>query len=841
MKKIILKALIFAVTFVLALVVISRVMNQGHDNLTMEMAPASFPLLTMEMNDVEYNQLHGYSRPMDETFQRDTVTVLGESRNTDFVVDTYGCNVTGISIQVRSADGSRLIEDTELTEYHVEKERIRGSIALKDLIEKDTDYTLVIVLELSGSSQIYYYTRVVWSDSLYAEEKLAYVLDFHQRLYDREAARELTKYLETNSQLEDNSSFHKVNIHSSFRQITWGDLEIKEETQPCVQITEIANQTASLLVDYIVSTPSERGVVYYIVQEHFRIRYTPDRMYLLNYERTMTEIPDTTRMYANDKILLGIADENVTMMESDDGNTVVFEATGKLFSYNVTSNKLTVIFSFYDRDNADWRTLYNRHDIKVLNVDEGGNVQFALYGYMNRGRHEGEVGIQLYTYNSSHNTVEELLYIPYDRSYAVLAAEMERLLYLNKDQKLYFYMEDEVFEIDLLERTYSNLFDVTLDGNMQVSDNHKIVVWSDSDNVFYSKSLNVRNLSNGTQKVITADQGEAIMPLGFMEEDIIYGVAREEDIRRESSGRIFFPMYSICICNSSGELLKKYSQENIYVTDCRVEGNQITLQRLSRMESGEYKEIEQDHIMNNMETATGKNVVVTVNIDVYERYVQIQTKSAIDSKTIMILTPKEVVFEGGRELHLPESREEERYYVYGPYGVDGIFNSPAEAVNLAYEIAGVVIDEAGSNVWLRGNRAYRNQITSIRAVTLEEGESSLAACLDVIFAYEGMVRDSEYLLSHGQTVLEILENNLEDARILDLTGCTMDAVLYYVNRNIPVLALLQDGEAVLLTGFDEFNTIILEPASGRLYRKGLNDSTEWFMENGNSFITYIRS
>lgn len=840
MKKAAVKALVFVATFILSLVVIGLVMNQGHDNLTMEMAAASLPLVTMEMDGMAYNQLHGYNSPMDETFQRDTVTVLGESRNTNFVVDTYGRDVTGISIQVRSADGSRLIEDTELTEYDIVRDRIRGTIALKDLIEKDVDYSLTIVLELNDSSQIYYYTRVVWSDSVHAEEKLAYVLDFHQRLYDRDAARELTKYLETNAQLEDNRSYHNVNIHSSFRQITWGDLQVKEETAPCVQLTEIASQSASLLVNYIVSTPSEEGRTYYIAREHFRIRYTPERMYLLDYQRTMTQIPDPDRMYANDKILLGIADENVSMMESDDGNTVVFEAADQLFSYSVTSNKLTVIFSFYDEDNADWRTLYDHHDIKVLNVDEGGNVQFALYGYMNRGRHEGEVGIQLYTYNSSVNTLEELLYIPYDRGYAVLAAEMQRLLYLNKNQKIYLELGNQVYEISLTERTYAPLFEVTVDESMQVSDNHKIVVWSDSENIYNSEALNIRNLSIGTQHVISADPEDVIMPLGFMDEDIIYGVARREDVLFEDSGRIFFPMYSICICNSAGQLLKKYSQEGVYVTECKVEGNQITLQRLKRLENGEYQEITQDHIVNNTETSRGKNVVAATDIDIYKRYVQIQTKSAIDSKTIMILTPKEIVFEGGRELHLLEDQGENRYYVYGPYGVNGIFNSPAGAVDLAYNIAGVVVDQTGTCVWLRGNRASRNQITSIRAVTLEEGESSLAACLDAIFAYEGQIRDSQYLLSQGQNVLEIIEDNLEDAQVLNLTGCRTDAILYYVNRNIPVLALLQDGEAVLITGFDEFNTIIMDPALGRIYRKGLNDSAEWFSENGNIFITYIK-
>ena len=96
------------------------------------------------------------------------------------------------------------------------------------------------------------------------------------------------------------------------------------------------------------------------------------------------------------------------------------------------------------------------------------------------------------------------------------------------------------------------------------------------------------------------------------------------------------------------------------------------------------------------------------------------------------------------------------------------------------------------------------------------------------------------MLSQGRSVLEILEDNLEDAQVLDLTGCSVDAMLYYVNRNLPVLALMQDGEALLITGFDEYNTILLEPAAGSLHRLGLNDSSEWFEENGNCFITYLR-
>lgn len=435
MRKTIIKLCVFFLVFVLSLVIVSKIRNRGHDNLTMEMAPSTLPLVTMVTDGMEYNQLHGYCTDTDVAFQREHVTVLGEARDTGFVVDTYGRNVSGISIEVRSEDGTRLIESTQIKEFQVDGGRISGNIALKDLIEKDTQYSLTILLDLGEENLVSYYTKVIWSDALYLTEKLDYVLDFHERLYDREAARELAKYLETNSKLESNISLHKVNIHSSFRQITWGELNVTEVQAPAIRLSEIAAQTASMLLDYIVATEEGRNRTYYTVTEYYRIRYTADRIYLLDYERTMTQIPDAEQMFENDKILLGITGTDVPMMESEDGNVVIFQAAGRLFSYNVTTNKLTIIFGFYDEDNADARTMYNQHSVKILYVDEGGNVQFAVYGYMNRGRHEGEVGIQLYTYNSAQNTIEELLYIPYEKSYAVLDAEMRQLLYLNREHR----------------------------------------------------------------------------------------------------------------------------------------------------------------------------------------------------------------------------------------------------------------------------------------------------------------------------------------------------------------------------------------------------------------------
>lgn len=840
MKKTIIRIAVCVVVFLASALIIGSIMNQGHNNMTMEMAPATLPMITMESGGVACNELHGNTVEMDVAYQKDCITLLGEGRQANFTVDTFGREITGISTEVRSIDGSRLIENSEVTGWKANGKSFSVSLTLKDLIDTNTQYSLTLILELEGEQKVYYYTTILWNDDVHISEILEFATDFHGKLYDKEVAKELTKYLEPNSKLTDNGTFHKVNIHSSFQQITWGSLEPVQEDAASIRLTQISGNVASLLMDFVVSTGEGKNKIYYNVEEYYRVRYTSERMYLLDYERTMTQIPDTTRMYANDKILLGITDENVDMMESADGNTVVFSDMGQLLSYNAATNGLTVIFSFYGKDNADRRTLYDNHGIKILDVDEGGNVKFAVYGYMNRGRHEGETGIQIISYDNSLNTIEEEVYIPYSKSYAVLKDEMEQLLYRNRQQHVYFFLENGVYDVDLENRSAEQLVSIRQDDSLQVSENHEIIVWQEGDDINHSNQLNVRNLNTGEQTVIRAEDGEAIRPLGFMGEDIIYGVARESDIRTENSGQIFYPMYKVCISNSSGDNLKEYGQDGIYIVDCAIEGNQITLSRIQRSENGSYQEILDDQIMNNVEEEPGQNKVVTADIDIYERYVQIQTKTTIDTRTIKVLNPKEVVFEGGRELTLDAVSEVSRYYVYNAYGVQGIYSAPGKAVKEAYDSSGVVANDRGITVWLKGNRVSRNQIMAIKEESVTDQKNSLTVCLDNILRHAGITRNTEYDLAQGKTAIQILEENMTGVQVLDLSGCSLDAVLYYVNQDIPVLAILEDGEAVLVTGFNEFNVVIMEPSTGKLYKKGMNDATTWFAENGNHFISYMK-
>ena len=167
-------------------------------------------------------------------------------------------------------------------------------------------------------------------------------------------------------------------------------------------------------------------------------------------------------------------------------------------------------------------------------------------------------------------------------------------------------------------------------------------------------------------------------------------------------------------------------------------------------------------------------------------------------------------------------------------------SDPGEAVNLAYEEAGVVVDQKGNYVWRKEKLNVRNQIMAIEGAAADEGTDALAVCLDVILAYEGVTRSTQPMLNQGRTVTEILEECLPGVQVLDLEDCSMASILYYPDREIPVLATLEDGNAVLIIGFNEQNIVIMNPENGQVYKVGMNDSTEWFEENGNMFLTYIK-
>lgn len=841
MRKTIIRLIVCILVFFASLVIIGNVMNKGNTDMTEEMNAASLPLIYMNIDGEKMNCLHGYTVQPDVSYERECISPMGEGRSISCQIEKFGRNIEHISFEVRSVDGSRLIEDGELTEYTNQDDLLLLDFTIKDLIENNTEYNLTLILTLDDEKEVYYNTRIIMAPDYHTAEKIAFAKSFSERTFDKEEAKDLIKYLESNSE-GDNSTFGVVTIHSSFNQITWGNLDVVQETEAEFKLKEIATQTASLEAEYMVSVKEGKDINYYRVTEFYRLRYTVDRIYLLDFERKMTQIfeADDSSAFVGNKVVLGIQSEDTELVESDGGNTFAFVNDGRLYMYHVSENKIAVLYSFYDDKNADARTLYDAHGIKILSIDETGNVRFAVYGYMNRGRHEGQVGIAVYYYNSMTNTVEEEVYIPYNKSHEILKTEMRQLSFVSKSNIYYFILNGDIYAISLNSRSYEIIAHDLEEDRFQISEDQSMLVWQEGKDRNSSTSLVLMNLNTQVRSTIEAGIGNFIKPLGFMGSDLIYGVAQLEDVYTDNSGITTFGMHVVRIQDENGNILKEYANEGIYVTDGNIVENQLILKRAVKNDDGmSYSETTDDQIRNNVEQQVGVNVLEKPITELYETVQQIVVKDSIQTKALKVLTPKEVIFEGERDLEMTEDADISRYYVYAKDGVLGIYSDVSNAINLADGNAGVVMDDHGRYVWIRGNRSTRNQIMAIGADQVSEDRGSIAVCLDTILEYEGITRNSQYLMDEGERIINIMQENLENAQILDLSGCSLNAILYYVHLDIPILALM-DEEAVLIIGYNDSQVVLMDPHAEALYKKNITDAEEWFVENRAVFLSYLK-
>jgi uncharacterized protein YvpB len=93
-------------------------------------------------------------------------------------------------------------------------------------------------------------------------------------------------------------------------------------------------------------------------------------------------------------------------------------------------------------------------------------------------------------------------------------------------------------------------------------------------------------------------------------------------------------------------------------------------------------------------------------------------------------------------------------------------------------------------------------------------------------------------LAEGYTAYEILSQHLQ-GRVLDLSGCSVSMINYYISQGYPVLALEGPDKAELIVGYDPQNIVLTNPLTGETYKKGMNDSTQMFEELGNLFLVYL--
>lgn len=828
MKKRLIKAGVLAVIFIAALVISSLVINRGTDDDVVDMGAPSLPRISFLFHEKEINPLFGYVQEMDLTAMRDTITPLNEDGTLDMYVEKDGNEISSISYTVYSLNGEESYKEGTAD---VPADGETTSLSLGGaLAGAGEEAVLEIVLE-TEENNVRYYTRIIRPDELSTDNCLSFAQTFQSNALNQEASADMEQYLEPGEE-SDNTTYQTVNIHSDITHIQWGDLNPQVLGDVEWSIKESNTVYTSILAKYQVSCQDEEGnSAVYNIKEFFRVRYVEDTIYLLDYNRDMQQVFEETEQALDEEgVTLGIAEDSLQYETNEDGTLVAFVQERELWLYDAEEGVFTEVFSFADQEGEDVRSRNDQHAVRIISMSNDGSLAFAVYGYMNRGSHEGQVGVGIYYYASGDSVVEEKAFIPSTKSFAIAEDELGKMVYYNHDQaRLYVLAEGTLYQIDLDEDEQTILAENLEEGEYAVSDDghlmaYQTIAGQDEENSRNSEDeestdqdasdIRVMDLRSGEGYEIQAADGEVLKPLGFINGDFVYGKARTEDAGTTVSGDEISPMYEVEIRNSENEAEANYSftDQNIYTSDVLIDGNLLTLNRVQK-NGDQYAAASQEYVTSNRERTETAVTLETFSTDVKQRQMKLVFADGIEVLETTVAKPELSVAREPLTITLGENRAKEVFYVYGMGELEGVYARAGDAVQKAEQVSGVVISSDQTYVWEKGNR-------------------------DLVYSTEA----SSFAMEGDETSLEACERYMEqyEAHRIDLTGCTLDQVLYVINRGCPVIALTDTDHAILLTGYTLTDITYIDPESGSEITVGIGTMENMIESGGNTFIGYIR-
>ena len=333
--------------------------------------------------------------------------------------------------------------------------------------------------------------------------------------------------------------------------------------------------------------------------------------------------------------------------------------------------------------------------------------------------------------------------------------------------------------------------------------------------------------------------GDTIVPQGFIANDFVYGIAKEADNILQSDGTYAEYMSVICIQDAQGEIQKQYTAENMFITGCTISGNQILLERV-RFVDGKISPATQDQIVANKGGDDNYNTIATALTASYQTITQVELKNKIDTATLKHVKAKEVFFEGRRTIEVDTNSVKAYCTAHNPWRVTEYVADAGEAMQKADALDGYARDAEGLVIWEKAATVTKNQIMAIELEAATPERNSKNICLDIMLRQIGSPRDTIEELNQGKTCQQILANASEDYVFMDVTGSSLPGLLYYTNQDIPIMVLYDTGEALLITGFNQFNIVVMDPVNKKLGYMSRSDASEMLEETENQVFTYYR-
>lgn len=801
---------------------------------------ASLPLVSFQYEGISMNTLVGYvGVDAKSTFvSRDVILPLGEDRQVSLVVTERDKTVQEIRYQVYDMSLERLYEENRIQSFTRSGKEVSVTFSLTSLLEKEETCQLHIYLVLDSGEEVFYSTRAIYREEHCLKDSLTLSQELSDAFLEGDTVY-LQKYVSFTGEEEATDLSH-VTLKSGIRQATWANLDPVLYGERQLRVYDITPTQVAFSWVYDVQSLENQREVMYDVEEYFSIRLRAGKYYVLAYERyTQEEFPESAQSMGATSILLGIQRrEDVSMMKDSTGKLVAFTVDRTLQYYDYNNNEMIEVFA-YDASGITGQQMHDLCDIKILNMDENGDLSFAVWGYRMSGEKEGSCGLSLYRYQKENNVTEEIVWVPFAGDYMGLQGQCGNVLYTNSQGLCYFDFGNTLYSVD--KRSMECLVVATdVERDLCVSRDGSYAAWGRADDL---TTIYILNMETNELKKLQRD-GEPITAIGFIESDFVLGILADAEGNQGLPDQVTY-MDTIEIVDQNLELQIAYAKENVLIREVKLENYSAVISRVQIAEAGVYETLTDDVLTLSEREQTSSTVALKVSSsNTKYNYYYINFGRSFLSSPLFGNTLCRYRVSEPKELSQQKASDRNTYQAYLAGRLVADTESMSEAIQSVYDGMGVVVKN-DQVVWDRDSRSLyvtlrMPEVQMVLERMQGNTDHSLEAALITMQLFENAEddRDIHQMLASGSTVNQVLEA-LYGEKLVHLTGCDPLQVLYYINERHPVLAVTGSGQAVLLYGYNSGNVHVYEPLTGTSFSLATDgEAQEYFEACGNIFFSY---
>ncbi len=897
-------SLLFIVLFIGAALSFNYIENRKRDTRPVEGFNPTMGCAYILYDGQIINTMMGYTSSLRTDLYRDSIVPLDSTKEIKVILPEDADTGADITYELRSFDGTNLIEEGDFRFVTTSDNLTEYTTTLRMDLTLGKEYSFRIKAKQGDESKCFY-TRVVRLDKSRLSDFVAFAGSFSDGAFEGNAAANLTasttdavttynvsgdeadiKNQEKNfaqekevatstdamsgvkiadissvfgsadamsdmytastaSEVSSDGNPGYVTLKSSYEDVTYNGLKIERLSEPIPKIKELTEESAVVEFRYKAISERENGADTFAIYEYFSLEYDNGSASIKvnDYRRFMNQ-DFTARGFdsINNGICLGLtADRNPQYVSSEDSKQIAFVADNSVWVYNNSDKTYSSVFGTSSDEAQKERIPQEGYGLNLLEIKDG-ILYFVVYGRINEGPREGQVGVGLYEYSIENVTLRELCFVFSDFSFDTMLLSTKKFSYYDRvNRHFYTMIGDSIIDVDIITGEKDVIVSDIPSNQIAVSENGKVVAFPDNKDLVSVNKITIMDFEKGT-KVEKKDGSMKLALMGFVGDNILYGAARQEDIYFDIDDTPAFYFSKLFIVGPDGSDIKVYEKEGTYVSGISFKDNTIYLDRVTKNDdTGEVTKTDPDYISYKMKDNDNKlEVAVKENADYNQQLYILLPDNVIMSQNNEELFTKVSLNTNNVEISATDAALEKMpAYIYDASGIRGTAYSAGKAITEIYDDGGYVVDGDGGVLYMKKqSKPYLTVAGTFEYKSADTGEESFAACNYMCMLAAGLDADYDTVRSRNNWILNFDEAGAE-VKGVNISGVKLETAIGYLSDGSPFAAKFSDRYVLVVSYNDDFIRYYdpIEDKEVRLMRYQFQLKVN---DEGNEFYTYVK-